>query len=438
MPHPPQAWAHLTMPCPTASVQKPTIYPLRSCCDEPKAVGCLVKGYFPEPVTVTWDTNSQNVTVFEFPTVNFNSSFLVTTSQVLVSGSSLKQFTCRVTHTPTLFNETKLINVCSSSVSRLTVKLLHSSCNQNKFQPTIQLHCLISHYTPGDLEVTWLRDGQQIGNKFTESNALKQDGRLASTQRDLNITQSDWASESTFTCQVSSQGQTVKAHTRKCTDEDEPRGVRAYLIPPSPVDLYIGPKPKLTCLVVDLENKKGVTVTWTRESGRPVKPDDWTAKTHENTTVSIKSTLPVLAQDWIEGERYTCSVNHPDLPKPIVRYISKATGTRVSPKVYVFQLPEKGLESQDMFFLTCLAQNFFPKDISVLWLRNGKDVTKNQYSTTPPTKINSSPPSFFIVSRLQVTQDDWTRGHQFTCRVVHEALPYPRFTDETVSKSSGK
>lgn len=106
---------------------------------------------------------------------------------------------------------------CSSMPSELTVKLLHSSCNQNKFQPTIQLHCLISNYIPGDLEVTWLRDGQQIGEKFTENSTHSNAGMLASTQREFNITQSDWASESTFTCQVLSQGRTTKAHIRKCT-----------------------------------------------------------------------------------------------------------------------------------------------------------------------------------------------------------------------------
>lgn len=116
---------------------------------------------------------------------------------------------------------------------------------------------------------------------------------------------------------------TASLHT---TDENEPRGVRAYLIPPSPEDLYVGTEPKLTCLVVDLENKEGVTVEWTRESGRATNPDAWIPTTHDNTTVSIKSTLPVVAQDWIEGESYKCSLTHPDLPKAVVRFITRAQG----------------------------------------------------------------------------------------------------------------
>ncbi|EHB16230.1 Ig epsilon chain C region [Heterocephalus glaber] len=378
------------------------------------------------------------MTIIQFPAISFNSSFLVTTSQVTVSGALPKQLICKVQHPASNTIRMETVPACLSHSTRPTVKLLHSSCNQNKFQPTIQLLCLISDYTPGDLQVTWLKDGQQIDKKFTENSVHRQDGKLASTQIELNITQTDWASASTFTCQVSSQGLTFKAHTRKCTDDEEPRGVGAYLIPPSPLDLYVHKAPKLTCLVVDLENKNRVTVKWTRESGRPVSPDPWTAKTQYNTTVSITSTLPVDAQDWIDGESYKCTVTHPDLPKPVVRSITKATGTRVKPKVYVFRPPEEGSEqgpeTQGILSLTCLAQNFFPADISVLWLQNGVELPNNQYSTTAPIQIKGSSPSFFIFSRLEVTSADWVQNKKFTCRVVHEALPNSRFLDKNVSK----
>lgn len=114
----------------------------------------------------------------------------------------------------------------------------------------------------------------------------------------------------------------------------------------------------------------------------------------------------------------------------------------MKPKVYVF-LPEEdrseeGPQNQDMLFLTCLVQNFFPKDISVLWLQNGQKINSSQYSTTAPTKTNSSPPSFFTVSRLEVSRTEWMKSNKFTCRVVHEALPPPRTLEKTVSKSPGK
>jgi hypothetical protein len=160
-------------------------------------------------------------------------------------------------------------------------------------------------------------------------------------------------SESTFTCKVTYEDSIIEAHAQKCTGtasphpntqtlrclraagrvshnlpcttEYEPRGVSAYLIPPSPLDLYFHKAPKLTCLVVDLENDK-VTVTWSRLSKRPVQESSQKVNRYYNATTSITSTLPLVTQDWIEGETYLCTVNYSFLPKPIVRSITKTQG----------------------------------------------------------------------------------------------------------------
>uniref|UniRef100_A0A8C9UW47 Ig-like domain-containing protein n=1 Tax=Spermophilus dauricus TaxID=99837 RepID=A0A8C9UW47_SPEDA len=313
------------------SIQKPSVFPLRPCCSEPTSMslGCLVTGYFPEPVTVTWDTGSLNVSTLDFPTAKLSSGLLARTSQLTVSDPgewARKSFTCSVGHAP-------------SSTSQV--------------------------------------------NKTVQG----------------------------------------KAPSRAST----------YLIPPSPLDLYVRTAPKLTCLVVDLESKEGVTVVWTRDSQKPVTSDPWKANKQLNATFSIVSTLPVDAKDWIDGETYRCTVTHPELPKPIIRSITKAPGKRMPPEVYVF-LPPEEQGGQDKLTLTCLIQNFFPGDISVQWLRNGQ-IHNDQHSTTAPLKTNTSHPSFFIFSRLEITLADWALNTKFTCRVVHEALPGRRTLEKTVFKS---
>lgn len=100
----------------------------------------------------------------------------------------------------------------------------------------------------------------------------------------------------------------------------------AYLIPPSPLDLYIHKLPKITCLVVDLANIKDMNIQWSRESEVLKKKATETHKQHSNMTFTVTSTLPVDANDWIEGVTYQCKVSHPDLSKDIVRTISKAPG----------------------------------------------------------------------------------------------------------------
>lgn len=99
-----------------------------------------------------------------------------------------------------------------------------------------------------------------------------------------------------------------------------------YLIPPSPLDLYIHKSPSLTCLVVDLASQDGTSLQWSRESGGTLAKATEKSRLHFNMTYTVTSTLPVDVNDWIEGETYTCRLNHPHLPKDIVRTIAKAPG----------------------------------------------------------------------------------------------------------------
>lgn len=114
-----------------------------------------------------------------------------------------------------------------------------------------------------------------------------------------------------------------------------------YLIPPSPLDLYEKGTPKLTCLVVDLESEKNVTVTWSQEHKKLAGSATQKCTKHHNATTSITSILPVDAKDWIDGEGYRCTVSHPHFPKSIVRSITKAPGEhrrwRVGQPFFVFR-----------------------------------------------------------------------------------------------------
>ncbi|CAO2587575.1 Ig epsilon chain C region [Lemmus lemmus] len=396
-------------------------------------LGCLVKDYFPGPVAVTWSPNSPNMSTVNFPAMG--SELRVTTSLVTTWSKSVKNFICQVTHTPTGFNESKVIGASLANITKPILKLLHSSCDPNAFHSTVQLYCFIYDHIPDDVTVTWLKDGQEMPNVFPRAVLIKKEGKLASTYSELNITQDQWMSESVFTCQVTSQGKNYLASAQKCSDY-APRGVNTYLIPPSPLDLYVHKTPKLTCLVVDLESKENATVTWTQEHRKPVGSAFQNSIRHQNATISITSTLPVDANDWIEGEGYKCEVNHPHLPKPIVRSISKAPGQRSAPEVYVFPPPEK--ENKDKLTLTCLIQNFFPEDISVQWLKDKVLISNSQHRTTAPLKSNGPGQGFFIFSRLEVSKAHWAQNKKFTCRVIHEALKKPRILEETISKIPGK
>nr|KAF6269936.1 hypothetical protein mMyoMyo1_006689 [Myotis myotis] len=427
-------------------MQRPDVFLLAPCsrgaAGEAVSVtlGCLVRGYFPEPVTVTWDTGSLNTSVVTLPAVfNLNSSLYTTSSHMTASGEWAKQtFTCNVKHAGSdPINKTidiDLTPACDTNVTQPTVRLYHSSCDPSgDTHATIQLLCLITDFTPGDLKVTWLVDGQRSENLFPTTDPPRQEGALASTSSRLNISQGEWVSQKTYTCQASLHGCTVKARARTCP-ESEPRGVSVYLIPPSLLDLYVHKSPKVSCLAVDLASLQGLNLQWSRKGGAPLTGATQISKRHFNMTYSVMSTLPVVANDWIEGETYECKLSHKDLlPQTIVRTITKAPGKRAAPEVFVFPPPEKEQGAQDTVTLTCLIQNFFPADILVQWLQEGAPIPSHQYATTKPLRDPGASPAFFVFSRLEVPRADWEK-RRFTCRVTHEALPGSRTLERSVSR----
>nr|4JO3_H Chain H, monoclonal anti-HIV-1 gp120 V3 antibody R20 heavy chain [Oryctolagus cuniculus]4JO3_I Chain I, monoclonal anti-HIV-1 gp120 V3 antibody R20 heavy chain [Oryctolagus cuniculus]4JO4_H Chain H, monoclonal anti-HIV-1 gp120 V3 antibody R20 heavy chain [Oryctolagus cuniculus]4JO4_I Chain I, monoclonal anti-HIV-1 gp120 V3 antibody R20 heavy chain [Oryctolagus cuniculus] len=82
----------------------PSVFPLAPCCgDTPSAtvtLGCLVKGYLPEPVTVTWNSGTLTNGVRTFPSVR-QSSGLYSLSSVVSVTSSSQPVTCNVAHPAT-------------------------------------------------------------------------------------------------------------------------------------------------------------------------------------------------------------------------------------------------------------------------------------------------------------------------------------------------
>lgn len=234
-----------------------------------------------------------------------------------------------------------------------------------------------------------------------------------------------------------------------------------YLIPPSPLDLYVHKSPKVACLAVDLASLEGLSLQWSRESGGLLTGATQSSKRHFNMTYSVTSVLPVAAQDWIAGETYECRLSHSDLPREIVRTIAKAPGewpgrgeaggplepgrltphlsigTDTAPEVFIFPPPEKKQGAQDTVTLSCLIQNFFPADISVQWLRDGALIPRDQHATTRPLRDQGASPAFFVYSRLEVGRADWEKRSRFTCRVTHQALPGSRTLEQSVSKDPG-
>nr|4PB9_H Chain H, Ab64 heavy chain [Mus musculus] len=87
----------------SAKTAAPSVYPLAPVCGDTTGssvtLGCLVKGYFPEPVTLTWNSGSLSSGVHTFPAV-LQSDLYTLSSSVTVTSSTWpsQSITCNVAH----------------------------------------------------------------------------------------------------------------------------------------------------------------------------------------------------------------------------------------------------------------------------------------------------------------------------------------------------
>ena len=81
--------------------------------------------------------------------------------------------------------------------------------------------------------------------------------------------------------------------------------------------------------MVNLPSDSSLSVTWTREKSGNLRPDQMVLQEHFNGTYSASSAVPVSTQDWLSGYRFTCTVQHEELPLPLSKSVYRNTGREI-------------------------------------------------------------------------------------------------------------
>uniref|UniRef100_A0A8C4V0P5 Ig-like domain-containing protein n=1 Tax=Falco tinnunculus TaxID=100819 RepID=A0A8C4V0P5_FALTI len=104
---------------------------------------------------------------------------------------------------------------------------------------------------------------------------------------------------------------------------DDRPDVEVTITPPSLEDLYLSQNANITCLAVNLKSPEDVKFSWSRDKGQALEATKGPVVKLENGLYQMSSTLKLCADEWNSGEKFTCTVNVPDLGEPIVRSIRK-------------------------------------------------------------------------------------------------------------------
>ncbi|KAJ7313112.1 hypothetical protein JRQ81_004382 [Phrynocephalus forsythii] len=432
-----------------ATPTAPAMFPLSPCCqdqsEDQTTLGCMITGYFPEPVNVQWNSGAITTGIRTYPSIMHQSTGLYTlSSQLTIPTTTWNSgtFQCHVTHAASSSSINKEIEHCAAEESVApTVQLFHSSCDFHSPDAIIELVCDISGFYPQEVKVNWL-EGTQSKTSYSVTEPPRRDANshTFSTTSRLNVSQAEWLQGTIYTCKVNHEGSQTQLERRakKCEDDGHcPSGnIQIYLQHPTPEDLYINRDAKISCVVSNLESEEGLKLMWAREKPGSLKPDPLVVSLQPNGTYTAVGHLPITVQDWTEGEVFTCTVLHPNFTGPVTRKVAKSSGKRAPPRVYVFPPHRNEFNSPNQHVtLTCLAASFNPEDISVQWLKDNNAVMEDEYVNTPVLKDNRED-AYFLYSKMTIPRSEWSNGSAFTCMVVHEALTM-KFIQRTVERSQG-
>uniref|UniRef100_A0A8C3S9M8 Ig-like domain-containing protein n=1 Tax=Chelydra serpentina TaxID=8475 RepID=A0A8C3S9M8_CHESE len=355
-----------------ASPTAPSVFPLTSCnggvTTRQVTFGCLAKGYFPEPVTVTWSPNVAAPGVKTYPSVQSSSGLYSLSSQVTVPTSSWESntYSCKVQHQPTSTVGgtsppplSPMPPRCTSSTPPAPPSQVPSSCSlltwallspEETTSPSDilvflvppspaalyvdqspMLTCLVVNL-PSDsgLQVVWSREkpGSIVPDPLTLTEQFNDTFTASSS---MPIFTRDWDAGETFSCKVEHSdlpSPLIKSISKKPGRRSAP-GI--YLLRPHNEELSSSEDSvSITCLVRGFF-PEDISVQWMKNHKADESMEHFTTPPIKDgagdSNFFLYSKLKVSKASWNNGDTYTCMVIHEALQMKFTqRSVSKVSG----------------------------------------------------------------------------------------------------------------
>nr|ALO70195.1 anti-human Marco 11A8 chimeric IgG4 antibody [synthetic construct] len=325
--HPMDYWGQGTsVTVSSAKTKGPSVFPLapcsRSTSESTAALGCLVKDYFPEPVTVSWNSGALTSGVHTFPAVLQSSGLYSLSSVVTVPSSSLgtKTYTCNVDHKP---SNTKVDKRVESKYGPpcppCPAPEFEGGPSVFLFPPkpkdtlmisrTPEVTCVVVDVSQEDPEVqfNWYVDGVEVHNAKTKP----REEQFNSTYRVvsvLTVLHQDWLNGKEYKCKVSNKGLPSSIEKTISKAKGQPREPQVYTLPPSQEEMTKN-QVSLTCLVKGFY-PSDIAVEW-ESNGQPENNYKTTPPVLDSDgSFFLYSRLTVDKSRWQEGNVFSCSVMH--------------------------------------------------------------------------------------------------------------------------------
>ncbi|KAH0619127.1 hypothetical protein JD844_018817 [Phrynosoma platyrhinos] len=131
---------------------------------------------------------------------------------------------------------------------------------------------------------------------------------------------------------------------------------------------------------------------------------------------SISSCLTYTPTIKDDGEEFECSIQHSTLKNPIWRSTIVHVTARPASH-YIFSSPQLPVQGEKLI-LTCVVEKFYPKDIALVWFRNGQPI--EEVTQFGPFPCESDFYSVWSQTEFILTKDK--EGAIYTCQIQHSSF----------------
>nr|AAT74921.1 anti-CMV coat protein monoclonal antibody CymMV-H 10-1 immunoglobulin heavy chain variable region [Mus musculus] len=318
-----------TLTVSSATTTAPSVYPLVPGCSDTSGssvtLGCLVKGYFPEPVTVKWNYGALSSGVRTVSSV-LQSGFYSLSSLVTVPSSTWPSQTviCNVAHPA---SKTELIKRIEPRIPKPSTPP-GSSCPPGNilggpsvfiFPPkpkdalmislTPKVTCVVVDVSEDDpdVHVSWFVDNKEVHTAWTQPREAQYNSTFRVVSA-LPIQHQDWMRGKEFKCKVNNKALPAPIERTISKPKGRAQTPQVYTIPP-PREQMSKKKVSLTCLVTNFFSE-AISVEWERNGELEQDYKNTPPILDSDGTYFLYSKLTVDTDSWLQGEIFTCSVVH--------------------------------------------------------------------------------------------------------------------------------
>nr|QJW70233.1 mouse antibody 2H1-immunoglobulin gamma 3 heavy chain with immunoglobulin gamma 1 hinge domain [synthetic construct] len=315
-----------TLTVSSATTTAPSVYPLVPGCSDTSGssvtLGCLVKGYFPEPVTVKWNYGALSSGVRTVSSV-LQSGFYSLSSLVTVPSSTWPSQTviCNVAHPA---SKTELIKRivprdCGCKPCICTPGNILGGPSVFIFPPkpkdalmislTPKVTCVVVDVSEDDpdVHVSWFVDNKEVHTAWTQPREAQYNSTFRVVSA-LPIQHQDWMRGKEFKCKVNNKALPAPIERTISKPKGRAQTPQVYTIPP-PREQMSKKKVSLTCLVTNFFSE-AISVEWERNGELEQDYKNTPPILDSDGTYFLYSKLTVDTDSWLQGEIFTCSVVH--------------------------------------------------------------------------------------------------------------------------------